>query len=232
MSDPQDQVTAALGATRETKRIEFKSEFDPDLPGAWCELLKDIVAIANSGGGTILFGLDNSGRTCGWDARKLLDIDVADIANQLAKYTGEHFDDFTTHERIKSRKKIALMIVGARTGSPLVFVKPGTYSIEPGKQSTAFARGTIYFRHGAKSEPGTSKDIERFVNAEVARVRKDWLRNVRKVSVAPRDSEFYSFLHKLVLHKEQIDSELWTIPGHQLWLERTLMSLIHIGKPR
>ena len=112
MSDPQDQVTAALGATRETKRIEFKSEFDPDLPGAWCELLKDIVAIANSGGGTILFGLDNSGRTCGWDARKLLDIDVADIANQLAKYTGEHFDDFTTHERIKSRKKIALMIVG------------------------------------------------------------------------------------------------------------------------
>jgi hypothetical protein len=51
-----DPITQALAATRETRSIEFKSSFDPDSTGDWCELLKDVMAFANSGGGLILVG--------------------------------------------------------------------------------------------------------------------------------------------------------------------------------
>lgn len=48
----------ALSAKRESKHIEFKHSFDPTSMGEWCEVINDIVAIANSGGGIIVFGLE------------------------------------------------------------------------------------------------------------------------------------------------------------------------------
>ena len=50
-------ISKALNAKRESKYIEFKSEFNPDSPQDWCEIIKDIVALANTGGGVIIFGV-------------------------------------------------------------------------------------------------------------------------------------------------------------------------------
>lgn len=55
------QLKRAQEARRESRSIEFKKEFDPRSPRDWCELLKDIAAIANSGGGFIIFGADSRG---------------------------------------------------------------------------------------------------------------------------------------------------------------------------
>jgi predicted HTH transcriptional regulator len=90
----RDPIEVALAASKESRRIEFKSEFEPTQVGAWCEILKDIAALANSGGGIILFGVDDSGDPTGWNPRPLLSVDSADISNQIIKYTGENFDDF------------------------------------------------------------------------------------------------------------------------------------------
>ncbi len=142
-----------LTAARESRRIEFKDQFSPSTPGAWCELIKDMVAIANSGGGSIVIGLDSSGDPSSWDPREFLAIDPADVVNQIAKYVSEQFADFAISEVSKSGKKLAMIRVNGRTGHPLVFERPGTYSVGKNQQKTAFARGSIYFRHGAKSEP-------------------------------------------------------------------------------
>ena len=50
-------IDKALAAKRESKHIEFKEGFDPASGHDWCESIKDIVAIANSGGGVLIFGL-------------------------------------------------------------------------------------------------------------------------------------------------------------------------------
>jgi len=43
-------IEEALSATRETKTIELKEEFDPSERRSLCETLKDVLAMANSGG--------------------------------------------------------------------------------------------------------------------------------------------------------------------------------------
>jgi len=43
-------VEKGLRAKRESKYVDFKRKFDPANPGEWCELIKDMVAMANSGG--------------------------------------------------------------------------------------------------------------------------------------------------------------------------------------
>jgi hypothetical protein len=184
-----DAISEALAACRETRRIEFKAEFSPNVPGAWCELIKDLVAMANSGGGVIVLGLSNDGVPTGWDPAALLSIDSANTVNTIARYVGEQFDEFDVVAATKANKAVAAISISARTGSPLVFEKPGTYVDGHVNHKTAFARGAVYFRHGAKSEPALARDLARFASTELARLRHELLANVRKVSTAPSGSE-------------------------------------------
>jgi predicted HTH transcriptional regulator len=57
----------AKNAKRESKYIEFKEKFDIREAQDWCEIIKDIIAVANSGGGWILIGVKRDGSLSGWD---------------------------------------------------------------------------------------------------------------------------------------------------------------------
>jgi predicted HTH transcriptional regulator len=61
----------------ETAAIEFKSAFNPADKGEFLEILKDIAAMANSGGGTIVFGLLNDGAPSGADLTAVASLDPA-----------------------------------------------------------------------------------------------------------------------------------------------------------
>jgi hypothetical protein len=71
---------------------------------------------------------------------------------------------------------------------PLIFERPGTYAIEGGKQKTAFGAGTLYVRHGAKSEPARSADITKLIDRHLHRARSEWLSGVKKITSAPSGS--------------------------------------------
>ena len=70
-------IEKALLVDRESKYIEFKSIFDAESNQDWCEIIKDIVAIANSGGGIIIFGLESDGSPSGNDVSAISELDPA-----------------------------------------------------------------------------------------------------------------------------------------------------------
>jgi hypothetical protein len=178
----------AQSAKRESKSVDFKRSFDPDGASDWCELLKDLVAMANSGGGVILIGVNNDGSwSTDSSASKVVALDPATITDKVASYTGVQFDDFTVSQGERNGKSIAVISIGPAL-KPLVFERPGTYAVAEGKQKTAFGVGTLYVRHGAKSEPATSEDIARIIERNIQQVRKDWMAGVRKVVNAPAGS--------------------------------------------
>lgn len=174
----------ARNAKRESKYVDFKERFDVNSPRDWCEVIKDIVAIANSGGGIILIGVRNDGTPSGCDVTAIPNLDPAQLTDKTAKYTGEQFSDFEITEIYRDRHRVALLLVYG-VPIPMVFIRPGTYSIGGGKQRTAFGKGTIYFRHGAKSEPGNSNDLRKVIERELETIRKSWLGNIRRVVKAP-----------------------------------------------
>lgn len=179
----------ALQRTDENAAVEFKASFDVARSGDWLEIIKDIVAIANSGGGVILVGLNDDGGPSGSDVSGAPALDVADITNRIYKYTNYQFHGFEVCECRKGSAEVcAIKVSGARL--PMVFTKVGTYEYEPGKQKTAFSQGTVYFRHGAKSEPCTSEDLRAFVEREVEAIRHSWLGGIAKVVEAPAGSRF------------------------------------------
>ncbi len=180
-------VDKGLKAKRESKSVDFKSSFDPASNGEWCELIKDIIAMANSGGGVILIGLDNGGAASKADVKPLLALDHAKILDKIRKYTGTELAEIEVHEAQKDGETIAALEIAA-VKVPIVFQEVGTYEIAGAKQKTAFSKGTIYFRHGAKSEPGTTDDIRSVIERQLQAIRGEWLDGVRKVVTAPQGS--------------------------------------------
>ncbi len=187
MMDKGKLIHRARVAKRESKYLDFKEAFDVESRGEWCEVVKDIVAMANSGGGVIVFGVKNNGRATRFDDEALREYDPAKITDKLARYTGRQFSDFELLSVIRGRTKKTTLVVGAAS-MPMVFEKPGTYRNEAGKEKVAFQEGTVYFRHGAKSQPGNESDLRKVVEREVNRQRQAWLGDIKKVTDAPAGS--------------------------------------------
>jgi hypothetical protein len=185
---PDKRISKALSARRESKNIEFKAEFNPTDAAASIELLKDIVAIANSGGGVIVIGLDNDGEPTGSNVAPVVQHDHARYCDLVHKYTLQHFADFEVFEQSKSGSPIALFLINA-PDFPLVFQKPGQYAVNNNQQQkTAFGQGTLYFRHGAKSEHGTTDDLRTFFEKRMREIQEMLLGNIKQVVEAPRGS--------------------------------------------
>jgi hypothetical protein len=173
-------INKALQSKRESKRIEFKESIDVSSTGDWCELIKDICALANSGGGIILVGVNNDGTVSRWNPTSLLAFDQAKVVDKIASYTGRQFDQFDVAEAVKNNQQVAVISIGA-VDIPIVFQESGAYTAVDGKQKIAFGKGTLYFRHGAKSEPARYEDIVNAINRVVENRRKIWFKGIRRV---------------------------------------------------
>jgi len=185
--DGAELVAKAVSAKRESKYVEFKEQFDVDSAEAWCEIIKDMVAIANSGGGVIVIGLTGGGHPSGATVTNVADLDPAIMVDRASKYTRRQFTDFELVDCEKDGNKLVAITL-APAATPFVFEKPGTYAVSDTKQKTAFSQGTIYCRHGAKSEPATNDDLAQMIESRLAMIRRDWLDGVRKVVRAPEGS--------------------------------------------
>ncbi|OQZ07411.1 MAG: hypothetical protein B6D36_00040 [Planctomycetes bacterium UTPLA1] len=184
-----DVLLLALGRTAETNDVDFKATFNSASSRDWLELIKDIAAFANSGGGYILVGVNDDGTPSGHDVSDLLAVDSADLANRLHKYFGQHFSGVELIETEKDARKIcAIRVRPARI--PIVFARVGEIELPDGKKKTVFAAGTVYFRHGTKSEPGVTDDLRCFLERELEFTRKSWLDGITKVVEAPAGSRF------------------------------------------
>jgi len=180
VADPA-RLDSVLRAESESGEIEFKQLFNPGDARGWLELVRAIVAMANSGGGGILYGVDNRG-TPVREPVEVVGLDPLEITRKIHKYTEHHFDSFEICKTQKDGQSVAAIIVGG-VGIPMIFAKPGTYPDGNG-QKTVFAQGTLYFRHGAESCPGTTDDLRDAVD----RLRREWAKGVQRAADAPLGS--------------------------------------------
>ena len=170
--------------SEESNTIEFKDSFDPR---CWSELIKDIVAIANSGGGQIYVGLFEDGRPSGADVSDLLSTDLADIVNKIHALTDVNFSNLQVLPVVAGAITLVRIEIGPTTAL-LVFGKAGNYTDASGKSKCAFQPGTVYVRHGPKSEPATTDDLRSIIEARVVKDRQSLLANLRQVVEAPANA--------------------------------------------
>jgi hypothetical protein len=156
----------AAEAKRSSKRVALHHSLD------YVELVRDVAAMANSGGGVIVL-----------DA--IAGVDEELLHEQLSRYAEPEFESFMVERLTRGdHPSTAVFVEGARN-APLVFTRTGRL----GGEHVAFVRGGLYFRHGAKSEPATGADVRDFIRRQLDATRSQWLANIRQVMLAPDGAE-------------------------------------------
>ena len=136
-ADPHRYLIRAAEAKRSSKRVELVERFDPQAPGVWLELVRDVAAVTNSGGGVVVL----SG-----------DVEEEQLHEELARYAEPEFEAFELHDITRAGRQATAIVVEGVANTPLVFTRTGRYRSVDGDEHVTFARGGLYFRHGAKSE--------------------------------------------------------------------------------
>jgi hypothetical protein len=122
------------------------------------------------------------------NVKPVLDHDHAKYCDLIQKYTLQNYADFEVLEETKDGHQVAIFLINP-PDYPLIFQKPGQYPVENNKQKSAFGQGTIFFRHGAKSEHGTSDDLRKFMQVRVREMEDKIMKGMRQVLEAPRGAQ-------------------------------------------
>jgi EC042_2821-lke REase len=176
VKDPTRLLKRAAEAKRSSKRVQLKEGFERRAVGGWVELVRDVAAMANSGGGILVFDASD-------------EVEEELLHENLAHYAEPEFDAFELHDITRAGNTVTTVVVEAPQNAPLVFSRPGRYADTNGREHVAFVRGGLYFRHGAKSEPATGEDVRDFIKRQLDATRQQWLANIRQVMHAPDGAE-------------------------------------------
>jgi hypothetical protein len=163
-------LSRAESATRSSKRVALREAVD------YVELVREIAAMANSGGGVVVL-------------EGAASVDEELVHEQLARYAEPEFEGFTVESVARAGRRSTVVLVEEARNSPIVFAREGRYRDAAGIEHVVFARGGLYFRHGAKSEPATGADVRDFIRRQLEATRTQWLANIRQVMHAPDGAE-------------------------------------------
>jgi hypothetical protein len=176
MADAGRLLKRAATAKRSSKRVALKEDFDSGAPGDWLELVRDVAAIANSGGGVVV-------------VRSTIPLEEELLHEQLARYVEPDFESFELHDVTREGRAETAVVVDSVMGTPLVFSVQGRYRDADGREHVVFAEGGLYFRHGTRSEPPSGEDVRDFIGRQLDATRQQWLANIRQVMHAPDRAE-------------------------------------------
>ncbi|RRJ87675.1 ATP-binding protein [Flavobacterium macacae] len=138
----------------ELEELDFKEIYKISDTPSKVEFVKDIVAFANSKGGYIIFGVNNSFEWSGLDERSDSDVDEANIANILDSYCDGEIEVITNTVEIDADFFFVIYVFPSKQIIP--FKKDGQYSKNKWKAGksvnvSVFKNGDVYCRRGSRS---------------------------------------------------------------------------------
>jgi EC042_2821-lke REase len=163
---PDALLRRAAEAKRGSRRVALRGAFDPETDAEWRELVVDLTALANSGGGVVVVDAD---------------VDVAELARRVEQEAGVGLRVLDVRRISRNGTWMTAVVVDAADDTPLLVDQQA------------------YFRHGAKSKPATASDLRTFLERRLDLVRRQWLRSIREVLVAPRGARV------AVVHTDETD---------------------------
>jgi hypothetical protein len=181
--------TPGSGLRADSRAADVIRTFDPASQRDWCELVRDVVAAANSGGGTIVVhGLANRWLP-GSHSHAVKSLTSEALLQRFREFTGSSFANVVV-QPVDRQEVHAIRIAVGPALMPIGFTKRGTY-LEPSeraKEVDVFPAGSFYFRHGDRSEPATGADLRIFFERLLRRVRRQWLRGIRRLVGTPTET--------------------------------------------
>jgi hypothetical protein len=197
----RDHLDRALRAIRQSKHVAFRASFDPGSEEDWCELVRDLVALANTDGGAVVLGVDHAGAAVGLDPAVFHALDRAAVIERVRQHTGYEFPELDVRRTEKDARSLLALVV-ERAGVPIPFTRPCTTG--SGRTTSAIAAGSVWVRHGGKSAPATRADLAVAIARRLDEERRTWRQRVAEVIRVPASVRVSSVTGKGVGDVQQV----------------------------
>lgn len=169
-----EKIQALIELDLEEAALDYKETLECDKARrkeSACELVANLVSMANTDGGYIIVGMhDNHNSTwtkVGVDAAVTELYTDEHINNLLGKYVDGKLKIIVTSTVLGGDTILAICVL--RSLIPVTFKCDGNYQQADGKPGVKFHEGEYLVRHGSKSERANREDWHRFVE----RIRDD-----------------------------------------------------------
>lgn len=183
------ELRRRLRAKKETREVDYKETLDVKSKERLAGIAKDVAAFANTIGGVIIIGVrDKVWDLVGVSAATVAALTPEDLDNKISNYLDPRVEFDVSPFTFRKKRFVAIEIPKS-LDPPHLTKKDGTYPVAKGRSKSAFSKGAIFVRHGAKSEPATRRDLERMIQERLIRERQTILEGVQKVVEAGSGAE-------------------------------------------
>lgn len=173
----------------EGQHIDLKLTFAKDDPKAKVALVKDLVAMANGGGGKIIFGCSESEQP-GVDHATVLALDSAKLTNAVERFV-QPASLKIEHEvtPLENSRFICAVKVSAPE-CPIVMSRKGDWpGMDNRRDRSLFLEGDIWIRHNSTTRRITFDALRQWIEDAKHREREAILRRISKVINVPEGAE-------------------------------------------
>lgn len=169
----------------ETSNCDLKTAFDGSNQ-AWVSLAKDIVAMSNSGGGVIVFGIDDYGQRIGLN-QSLLDLmDPARINGQIEPKAPGARVNTSYYEFNFYRLRYGFLCIHSQDDL-IIFEKEWGYNKPNGRHQTVIREGVLYARGVGETRPARQADVSLMVRRLIETGSRALLSKIEMVATLPLD---------------------------------------------
>ena len=177
------RAVSGLEGRVETTNCDLKRVFDGSNQ-AWVNLAKDIVAMSNSGGGVIVFGVDDNGHRVGLKQSLLNLMDPAQINGQIEpKAPGARLGT-SYYEITYYRLRYGFLCIHSQEDL-IVFEKEWGYNKPNGQHQTVIREGVLYARGVGETRPARQADISLMARRLIETGSKALLAKIEIVATLP-----------------------------------------------
>lgn len=176
----EQKVNELLTRKRESAKLDYKQEWDPQRNRDVVELTKDLVSMANTAGGYVVIGVGDRGEAAGLSDAQVTKLDEATLRAQVQSFIGTPLELFLDRTVEWESKRYAIVTVLRCPRSPVVFEKIGQH-VDPAagnRPTIAFREGDVFVRHGSASERWNQEDVRTIYSRVVEREKERWLAEV------------------------------------------------------
>ena len=172
----------------ELSAVDFKEGFDASTR-AWGDLLKDILAMANSGGGIIIFGVTDDGHHSGLNSPILSILDPARVSDKVRRYSPAARIETSIHE-LRYRRKLFGFLRIRQSETFVVFDSNYSYKPDGSKtQRQIFGPGIVYVRRPGGNTEATQVQLYDMIERISQRRVQQFLARIDTVARLPSDMQ-------------------------------------------
>lgn len=173
----------------ESKLQDYKITFVPNDAKARVDLVKNLVAMANAGGGQIIYGRDET-ETPGVDDATCTALDSARLDDFVRKYIIPAPMEISHDIQVLDNGRFVLTLTVAAAQYPIVMARKGDWKgMDSRKDSSIFLKGDIWTRHSSKTERVHFEDLRQWVERAKQDERERILSRITHLANLPEGTE-------------------------------------------